>query len=108
MLIPPGLTKSWMPTVSGLVSSAMSFVITAQLLGWMTFPKPLIAVALFAQIGGLASLGITAKQYNVTGGEIGQPSTPQALKDANAAPAKAPNAPEKPEPMDRAGKPLDA
>jgi hypothetical protein len=75
--------KNWMTTVAGLVSAAASFVLFAGLGGMMTFPKPVMAIALFAQVGGLAAFGVVAKQYNVTGGTSGQPSSTRALLDAN-------------------------
>jgi len=38
-------------------------------------------------VGGLAAFGIVAKDANVTGGSVGQPSTPEALHAANQAPS---------------------
>jgi len=87
------ITKNWMPTLAGLISAAASFVMFAQYGGFYTFPKWAMGLALFANAGGLAGLGITAKQYNTTGGTVGQPSTPEALAAANQAPAIGANAP---------------
>jgi len=82
------LTKNWMPSVAGFVSTAgtigVSLILFAMLSG-ETFPKWVVIVAMFAQAGGLSALGITAKQYNTTGGTVGQPSTPEALDAANQA-----------------------
>jgi len=44
-------------------------------------------LAMFASVGGLVAFGVTAKDYNVTGGTNGQPSTPAALVKANQAPS---------------------
>lgn len=46
------------------------------------------------QLSIISAAGLAlAKDYNVTGGTVGQPSTPQALADANQAPAVGPAAP---------------
>lgn len=79
--------KNWMPTLAALISAAGSFVLFAQNSGMYTFPKLAVALALFMNVGGLAALGITAKQFNVTGGTVGTPSTPEALAVANQAPS---------------------
>jgi hypothetical protein len=63
-------------TISGILTAAASFVLFASQLNLMMFPKWAIAVAMFAQVGGLASMGITAKDYNATGGT--KPMTQEA------------------------------
>lgn len=83
------LGVNWMPTLAGLISSATSLVMFLQQGGYYQFPMWAIGIAMFANVGGLAALGITAKQYNTTGGTVGQPSTPEALKKANQAPSEA-------------------
>ena len=40
------------------------------------YPKWALAVAMFAAVGGLASFGIMAKDYNATGGTV--PTTAEA------------------------------
>ena len=80
--------KNWMPTVSAVVSAVASYIPFAESGGFAHFPPWVNGIAMFVQMGGLISLGITAKQYNVTGGSIGQPSTHAALVDANQAPSQ--------------------
>jgi len=79
--------KNWMPTVAAVISAAGSLVMFLQLGGFADFPKWAMGICLFAQAGGLTAFGIVTKQYNVTGGSVGQPSTPQALADANQHPS---------------------
>ena len=81
------LGKNWMPTLAGLITAAASGVLFMQQGGYYNFPHWVMGLAMFANIGGLAGLGITAKQYNTTGGSVGQPSTPEALAIANQAPS---------------------
>lgn len=81
------MTKSWMTTTSACISAAASFILFAQFGGYYTFPKLVFAFAMFCSIGGMAFLGITAKDAGVTGGTRGQPSTPEALAIANQAPS---------------------
>jgi len=78
--------KNWMTTVAGIVSAGGSFVLFGQQMNMM-FPHWLVVLALFMNVGGLAAFGIVSKQFNVTGGEVGQPSTPEALAVANQAPS---------------------
>lgn len=87
--------KNWMPTVAAAVSAVASGMIFMQFGGFVDFPRWVLGILAFVQAGGTAALGITSKQFNVTGGTSGQPSTAQALKDSNQAPAKAPDAPAK-------------
>jgi len=89
--------KNWMPTVAAAISAAASFVMFAQFGNFLEVPKWVMGLAMFAQAGGLAAFGIVAKQYNVTGGSVGQPSTPEALHAANQAPSVA-NPPAPPAP----------
>lgn len=81
------LGPNWMPTVAGLISAATSLVMFLQQGGYYQFPMWAIGVAMFANVGGLAGLGIVSKQFNVSGGTVGQPSTPEALQKANQAPS---------------------
>ena len=71
-------------TLSGLLTAAASFVLFAAQLNLMMFPKWAIAIAMFAQVGGLASMGITAKDYNATGGTkpMTQEAAVRVFKDA--------------------------
>lgn len=68
--------KNWMTSIAGLASAGASYILFAQPLGYLNPPHWLLGLAFFVQIGGLAALGITAKQYNVTGGTV--PQTPEA------------------------------
>ena len=81
------LSKNWMPTVAAAVSAVASLMIFMQFGGFADFPRWVLGILAFVQAGGTAALGVTAKQFNVTGGSVGQPSTPAALDDANQAPS---------------------
>jgi hypothetical protein len=71
--------KSWKSTVSGAVSAAGMFIIFASGAPYnVHFPVWLSALAAFMALGGLASLGINAKDSEVTGGSIVQPGVPVA------------------------------
>lgn len=60
--------RSWKTTVSALVSCAGQFVLFASAPPYsIHFPMWISAVAAFAGIGGLAALGLNAKDNNVTG-----------------------------------------
>ncbi len=58
--------KNWKTMVCGLVAAFFSYVLfdpdTFHGMPW------LVTLAKFAMVGGLAGLGLTAKDYNVTGG----------------------------------------
>jgi hypothetical protein len=78
---------SYKTTISAAVSAVAQFVLFAQQLQYIHFPNWALALALFASLGGLAAFGVTAKDSNVTGGTIGQPSSPKALLIANQEPS---------------------
>jgi hypothetical protein len=60
-------------TISAAVSAAASFVLFAsQPPLSIHFPQWIAAVAMFAAVGGLAALGINAKDSHVTGGDVQQ------------------------------------
>ena len=72
--------QCWKSTVSGAVSAAGMFIIFASGAPYnVHFPVWLSALAAFMALGGLASLGINAKDSEVTGGSIVQPGVPVAL-----------------------------
>ncbi len=58
--------RSWKTTLSGIVSATASFVVALNTQG-VAMPKWLPLTAAFVLAGGLASLGIAGKDYNVTG-----------------------------------------
>jgi len=62
--------NSWKTTTSGLVSALMSFILFSEAMKMIVWPQWVLAVALFALVGGLAVFGITAKDYNVSGGKL--------------------------------------
>ena len=71
--------KSWKSTVSAVISVAGLFVIFASGAPYnVHFPVWLSALADFMALGGLAGLGINAKDAQVTGGSIVQPGVPVA------------------------------
>jgi hypothetical protein len=70
---------SWKSTVSALVSAAGMFVIFASAPPYnVHFPISISALAGFMALGGLAGLGIVAKDSDVTGGTVSQPGIPVA------------------------------
>jgi len=77
--------KSWKTTATSAISAVSAFVLFASQAHMVVFPGWITSLAVFTMAGGLASFGVVAKDKNVTGGDVGQPSTPQALTDANQA-----------------------
>jgi hypothetical protein len=70
---------SWKTTLSAAVSAGASFVLFASQPPFsIHFPSWLAAIAMFAMVGGLAGLGIVAKDSDVTGGTVVQPGIPVA------------------------------
>lgn len=59
--------KSWKSTVIGILSAAFAFILFTPET-FLAFPW-LISLAKFVLVGGLAGLGIVAKDYNVSGGK---------------------------------------
>lgn len=92
-MIQPMISKNWMPTLAAVVSAGASLMIFMQFGGFADFPRWVLGILAFVQAGGTAALGVTAKQFNVTGGSVGQPSTRGALAEANQAPAEGAAAP---------------
>jgi hypothetical protein len=62
------VSTSWKTTVTAAVSAAASFVLFSYVLHMILWPQWVLAVALFAQAGGLLSLGISAKDFDMVGG----------------------------------------
>ena len=67
--------KNWKTTLSGVVSAAAMFVVFAGQNG-LTMPHWATVTASFVLMGGLASMGLAAKDSNVTGGTT--PATAEA------------------------------
>jgi len=67
--------RSWKTTLIGLATALFGFILFSP----QYFPPWMIDVAKYATVGGLASLGYMAKDYNVTG-TAGPPSKDQATK----------------------------
>lgn len=91
LTFPPAFLKSWKSTLVGLVAAVWAVISGIEIHDWNAAihdhgiqTKVMLAV-----------LGFIVKDGNVTGGTVGQPSTPEALADAKVAPGKPPNAPEK-------------
>jgi hypothetical protein len=59
--------RSWKTTLAGAVTALTSFVIFSQELHMLVWPQWAIAVAMFANVGGLATFGVVSKDYNVSG-----------------------------------------
>jgi hypothetical protein len=76
---------NWKTFVTAGISALASLIIFLQFGNYVHFPNWLLGITAFAQVGGLAAFGIVAKDYNVTGGTVGQPSTSVALAEANQA-----------------------
>lgn len=82
------LPASWKTTVVGLLSTGSGLVLYLQQQHYANVPGWLLGIATFISIGGAAALGLVAKDSNVTGGNVGQASTPEALHAANQEPSK--------------------
>lgn len=74
---------NWKTTVTGLVSAGAAFVVFAQGSGYTHFPQIVTLLAAFVQMGGMAGLGLTAKDFNTTGGT--KPATLEAQRRIEAA-----------------------
>ena len=61
-------TKNWKTTLSGLITAGAAFVAFEPSL----FPVLVVTVSKFILMGGLVGLGISAKDFNVTGGNTPQ------------------------------------
>lgn len=74
---------SWKSSLIGLASVVLAVVSASQdaTIGAM-INDPKVQIALLVGI-----LGLVAKDGNVTGGTVGQPSTPTAIIEANQAPS---------------------
>lgn len=59
--------RSWKTTTAATAAALAGFVIFANSQHLMQFPDWLVAVSGYIQLGGLAALGISAKDYNVSG-----------------------------------------
>ena len=57
---------SWKSTLAGIFTAFFAFVLFSPEL--FSQPQWLVPLAKFAVVGGLAGLGIVAKDYNATGG----------------------------------------
>lgn len=91
--------KSWKTTVSAGISAAAAFVLFAgQPPISIHFPVWLTAIAAFLMAGGLAALGINAKDSQVTGGSVVQLGIPVAAVVQPVAPLVA--APVAPAPLE--------
>ena len=70
--------RSWKTTASGFVSAGASLVVFMSTQG-VAVPHWLVTVAGFVLVGGLASMGIAGKDFNVSGTDS-PPSKDQATK----------------------------
>lgn len=61
--------KSWKTTLASVVSAGGSFVLFAQASGQVHIPAIVMLIAAFANVGGLATFGVVAKDYDVSGKE---------------------------------------
>jgi hypothetical protein len=62
------MIQNWKTTTAAALSATASFVLFSHVLEVIAWPAWVLALAMFAQVGGLAAFGITAKDFNVTGG----------------------------------------
>jgi len=73
------LGPNWRTTVGGWTSAASAFVLFAANPPFsIHWPAWLSALATFSMVGGLAAVGMAAKDRNVTGGSVSQPGIPVA------------------------------
>jgi hypothetical protein len=75
---------SWKTTVLGLISAAATFIVANPDM-FSKWPW-LRTVAVFVMTGGLAGLGLTAKDSSVTGGTKANPTNDPAAVAATAVP----------------------
>jgi hypothetical protein len=78
----PSIT-SWKTTIIGLAAAILAVVQGVQVNNW----RQMISDPTFQTKVLIAVLGFFAKDWNTTGGTVGQPSTPEALHAANQAPS---------------------
>jgi hypothetical protein len=62
--------KSWKSSLAALITAFFCFV----LFDPQWFPAIIISVAKFGAAGGLIGMGLFAKDFNVTGGTVSQPT----------------------------------
>ena len=62
--------KNWKTTVFSIITAFFGFV----LFDPQWFPPIIVSVAKFGAAGGLLGLGLSAKDNNVTGGTVAQPT----------------------------------
>lgn len=75
-----GMAANWKSTVVGLVTAIAAFVeFDPSLFGGKQW---IISLSKFIMIGGFAALGLVAKDRNVTGGTVANPTNdPSVVKD---------------------------
>ena len=56
--------SSYKTTICSVISAGASFVLFSSQLHMIAYPQWAVAIAMFAQVGGMAALGIVAKDYN--------------------------------------------
>lgn len=81
---------SWKTTASGLVTAAAGFVVANPEL-FANHPA-ILKVAMYIMVGGLASIGIFAKDRNVTGGTTMNPANNPTVVADTAVHKEPPNA----------------
>jgi hypothetical protein len=59
--------RSWKTTFAAGAAALAGFVVFANSQHLIEFPPWMVAAAGYIQMGGLAALGISAKDYNVSG-----------------------------------------
>jgi hypothetical protein len=77
--LPPSFAKSWKTTLGGAAAAALGFFQAYKIHNFHDIVSDPTTLSMFV----LAVIGFVAKDSNVTGGTSGQPSTAQALLDAN-------------------------
>ena len=75
--------KSWKTTLFGILAALVGVAQGIKIHSWsMALRDPTVQLAIASAV-----IGVMAKDSNVTGGTVGQPSTPEALTAANQAPS---------------------
>ncbi len=73
--LPPSFAKNWKTTLGGVISAALGFIQAYRIHDWHQIITDPLTLGLFAS----ALIGAVAKDNNVSGGTVPQPSSPEVV-----------------------------